>query len=131
MRYSDDTELRDIRLQIMHTGIMSDYQLRDGEWDERFRIETTRALADGVAVRPRGDQQVVFDKKSRSRNRRRGCSAADKSDGGGMGSEPRTCDARSGKEARSRGDVRSERDERNRSDERGVKEGRSAPRVQR
>jgi hypothetical protein len=71
MRHSDDTELRDIRLQIMHTGILSDYQLREGEWEERYRVETTRAVSDGAAVRQRGEQQGVFNKKGRGRGRRR------------------------------------------------------------
>lgn len=88
MRCSDDTELRDIRLQIMHTGIMSDYQLHDSEWDERFRIETTRALTDGVAVRSRGEQQDLFNRGTRSRNGRHRSRAAGKRDGGPVKVQP-------------------------------------------
>jgi hypothetical protein len=57
---------RDLRLEVMQDGVIGGYRLNVGEWEERFRIETTRPSADGVPVRPRGDHRGGFKRNNRS-----------------------------------------------------------------
>ncbi|MCK6458106.1 MAG: hypothetical protein L6Q92_16450 [Phycisphaerae bacterium] len=46
---------RDLRQEVMQTGVIGGYRLNAGEWDERFRIEASRPSCDGVPVRSRID----------------------------------------------------------------------------
>lgn len=63
---------RDLRQEVMQTGVIGGYRLNDGEWDERFRIEASRPSCDGVPVRSRSDGRVVFNSANRLEGRSHG-----------------------------------------------------------